>query len=71
MQVLSYEFCEISENTFFTEHLLATASGAQCVSGVESLDFIISGRINKCKCINGSMLLLSLKPVTLLKTSNV
>ena len=25
-QVLSCEFCEISENTFFTEHLLATAS---------------------------------------------
>ena len=25
-QVFSCEFCEISKNTFFTEHLLATAS---------------------------------------------
>ena len=25
-QVFSYEFCEISKNTFFTEHLRATAS---------------------------------------------
>ena len=25
-QVVSYEFCEISKNTFFTEHLLETAS---------------------------------------------
>ena len=25
-QVFSYEFCEISKNTFFTEHLWATAS---------------------------------------------
>ena len=27
IQVLSCEFCEISKNTFFTEHLWATASG--------------------------------------------
>ena len=27
-QVLSCEFCEISKNTFFTEHLRATASGS-------------------------------------------
>ena len=26
-QVFPCEFCEISKNTFFTEHLLATASG--------------------------------------------
>ena len=26
-QVFSSEFCEISKNTFFTEHLWATASG--------------------------------------------
>ena len=26
-QVFSCEFCEISKNTFFTEHLRATASG--------------------------------------------
>ena len=26
VQVLSCEFCEISKNTFFTEHLWATAS---------------------------------------------
>ena len=26
-QVYSCEFCEISKNTFFTEHLWATASG--------------------------------------------
>ena len=25
-QMFSCEFCEISKNTFFTEHLLATAS---------------------------------------------
>ena len=25
-QVFSYEFCEISKNTFFTEHLRTTAS---------------------------------------------
>ena len=25
-QVFSYEFCEISKNTFFTEHLWTTAS---------------------------------------------
>ena len=25
-QVLSFEFCEISKNTFFTEHLRRTAS---------------------------------------------
>ena len=25
-QVFSYEFCEISKNTFFTEHFWATAS---------------------------------------------
>ena len=29
VQVFSYEFCEISKNTFFTEHLWATAS-VQC-----------------------------------------
>ena len=27
VQVFSYEFCEISKNTFFTERLWATASG--------------------------------------------
>ena len=27
-QVFSYEFCEISKNTFFTEHLRTTASNA-------------------------------------------
>ena len=26
-QVFSFEFCEFSKNTFFTEHLWATASG--------------------------------------------
>ena len=25
-QIFSYEFCEISKNTYFTEHLWATAS---------------------------------------------
>ena len=28
-QVFSWEFCEISKNSFFTEHLLATASGPE------------------------------------------
>ena len=32
-QVLSYEFCEISKNTFFTEYLWATAS-AFCMHNV-------------------------------------
>ena len=26
-QIFSWEFCEISKNTFFTEHLRTTASG--------------------------------------------
>ena len=30
-QVLSCECCEISKNTFFTEHLWTTASGLQCI----------------------------------------
>ena len=28
--MFSYEFCEISKNTFFTEHLWATSSGDYC-----------------------------------------
>ena len=32
-QVFSCEFCEISKNNFFTEHLRATASGF-CVAGL-------------------------------------
>ena len=28
-QVFSCEFCEISKNTFFTEHLLATVSDSK------------------------------------------
>ena len=31
-QVFSYEFCKISKNTFFTEHLWATASVHQLVN---------------------------------------
>ena len=30
-QVLSCEFCEISKNTFFTEHLRATASAKNTI----------------------------------------
>ena len=30
VQVCSCEFCEYSENTFFTEHLWATASESKC-----------------------------------------
>ena len=29
-QVFSYEFCEISKNTFFTEHIRTTASASFC-----------------------------------------
>ena len=29
-QVFSFKFCEISKNTFFTEHLWTTASVAMC-----------------------------------------
>ena len=40
-QVFSYEFCEISKNTFSTEHLWATASAflwAIAVSGFRPLE---------------------------------
>ena len=30
-QVFSREFCEIFQNTFFTEHLLTTASGSEAL----------------------------------------
>ena len=33
-QVFSCEFCEISKNTFFTEHIWATASGANKITSV-------------------------------------
>ena len=33
-QVFSFEFCGISKNTFFTEHLWATASNAHFVIGI-------------------------------------
>ena len=32
-QVFSYEFCDIFKNTFFTEHLPATAFGETEISG--------------------------------------
>ena len=35
-QVFSYEFCEISKNTFFIEHFWATASGVYNISSVFS-----------------------------------
>ena len=38
-QVFSYEFCEISKNTFFTKHLWVTASG--------SLEDILDGNFGK------------------------
>ena len=36
-QTFSCEFCEISKNTFFTEHLQATASVWFCLSKLEKL----------------------------------
>ena len=38
-QQFSREFCEISENTFFTEHLLATASAATLVKNILAVLF--------------------------------
>ena len=36
-QMFSCEFCEISKNTYFTEHLQATASAWFCLSKLEKL----------------------------------
>ena len=36
-QTFSCEFCEISKNTFFTEHLQTTASVWFCLSKLEKL----------------------------------
>ena len=40
-QVFSYEFCEISNNTFFIEHLWATASDAPLESASSSIQVIL------------------------------
>ena len=57
-QVFSCEFCEISKNTFFTEHLMATASYLTnknilflwklCCCFSSSHDFNIWFSLNKC-----------------------
>ena len=39
-QLFSYEFCEISKNTFFTEHLWATASKT---SKIQTFATIVNG----------------------------
>ena len=39
MQVFSCEFCEISENTFFTEHLRTTASEKKIENNTDESDF--------------------------------
>ena len=36
--MLSYEFCEISWNTFFTEHVWATASIFVLIKNIEKLN---------------------------------
>ena len=41
---------------------------AHCISSAKSLDFVISGPVKKCKCINKLMLILCFQPGTLLKT---
>ena len=40
-EVFSCEFCEISKNTFFTEHLWTTASGITCVTVYVQYFFLI------------------------------
>ena len=40
---------------------------ANCVNGAEKLEFVISGAIRKCNCINNLMLMLCLQHATLLK----
>ena len=42
-QVFSYEFCKISKNTFFTEHLWATASKATIKSSSWNFFFFLGG----------------------------
>ena len=42
-QVFSYEFCKISKNTFFTEHLWATASKATIKSSSWNFFFFWGG----------------------------
>ena len=37
--MFSCEFCEISKNTFFTEHFLATVPSSNQVTNLKSLDF--------------------------------
>ena len=50
-QVFSCEFCEISKNTFFTEHLLATASS---LSNENTQDEIHADNIEKESTIQNS-----------------
>ena len=46
-QVFSYEFWEIFKNTFFTEHLLTTASGNSLdkLKGLRALEEIFNSRV--------------------------
>ena len=71
-QVLSCEFCEISKNTFFTEHLWATASVA-----VRNVDEIMSEHFEKvCRYLEDEMVpvttsQLHLKLIVLVETEEV
>ena len=51
-QVFSCKFCEISENTFFTEHLWTTASKCSKSSKTMILSkFIPIGKKTSCRCL--------------------
>ena len=53
-QVFSCEFCEISKNTFFTEHLWMTASGINSQT-IDWLDSLLNRCFlwNRCSCNQG------------------
>ena len=57
-QMFSYEFCEISRNTVFTEHLWAAASGWRCFKNMN----IVWKLLLKEKGSNYSLVLISSSP---------
>ena len=59
-QVFSCEFCEISKNTFFTEHLWTTASNCRLT---EFIEFIYWTIYFGCLCHNQNKLLWNFKPI--------
>ena len=57
-QMFSYEFCEISRNTVFTEHLWVVASGWRCFKNMN----IVWKLLLKEKGSNYSLVLISSSP---------